>query len=462
MAGCSLPQLKSVPAPTPDEVATYVKEMRTSAASVQGMTPREYLTASIVYSNQKCKDFFVQLAEFDREAQLAERLLNAATAAGTSLFPIQGNEAKALRGSTIYSAIITGGIAFTTAVREVYAFKPYANELGLKVTESQNVFLAADSTRLSIKIVSDYSNRELADQLRRSVNGTVFTPIPDVNFIIDINAITRDEAMMLARYIAQGYAYQCSVVNINNLIRNSITHATIANVASGLAAESGLGQAAVTAVAAEGPVVFNNKMGSRLPTSSNGSVNRPRPEPPPTPAVQRIGGAQGPVEQALSRQEGEQLQRSLCVKPADGNFGNTGSLTRQAISLMKQSRNHTVSAILTSPEEVDFLFKLGDCPPHLLNIFERIQLSDGAKVAELHQELLKAMRFLQQKPGKSGQRVQVPVQVAVDDFGRQTQITASTRLAIQVVAQSIDPKAKSEQFTFGIRGAIKDYIAAPF
>jgi hypothetical protein len=229
LCGCGLNELQSVAAPTPLQVADYINEMRRGAEAVKGMTPREYLTASIVHSNQKCKEFFVELAEYRRRSAAVDRLVNIAAAAGAPLFPIYD---VSQRSQTIFTAALTSVAALNEAVREIYAFGPYATEISQKVTEAQNVYLADKGTRLAIRIVSEYSSRELASYLRHSATGNTFAPIPQINFVVDINAITRDEAMLLARYVAQGYAYQCSVANINSLVRTSIANARIGNVVS--------------------------------------------------------------------------------------------------------------------------------------------------------------------------------------------------------------------------------------
>lgn len=246
-SGCGQSNLNSVLAPSPAQVASYINEQRAAAEAVKGMTPREYLSASIVYSNQRCKEFFIALSEFQRDSRLIDKVLQVALAAGTSLFPIYD---LSRRSQAMFTAMVGGAAVLNDGVREIYAFGPYATELNSRVTEAQNVYLAARSTRDAVTIVSSYSSKELRGQLLTSLSGNVYAPLPSVDFVVSIDGITRDEAMLLARYVAQGYAYQCSVPNIQNLIRASIATARIENIAA--EKTGGMTQAVPSAVAADG------------------------------------------------------------------------------------------------------------------------------------------------------------------------------------------------------------------
>ncbi len=246
-SGCGQSNLSSVLAPSPAQVAGYINEQRTAAEAVKGMTPREYLSASIVYSNQRCKEFFIALSESQRDSRLIDKVLQVAQAAGTSLFPVYEISR---RSQAMFTAFVGGASVINDGVREIYAFGPYATELNSRVTEAQNVYLSAQSTRDAVKIISNYSSRELRGQLQTSLSGNVYAPLPAVDFVVSIEGITRDEAMLLARYIAQGYAYQCSVPSIQNLIRSSIATARIENVAGDKT--GGLTQAVPSAVTNDG------------------------------------------------------------------------------------------------------------------------------------------------------------------------------------------------------------------
>ncbi len=247
LSGCGQSNLSSVLAPSPAQVASYINEQRTAAEAVKGMTPREYLSASIVYSNQRCKEFFISLSESQRDSRLIDKVLQVAQAAGTSLFPVYEISR---RSQAMFTAMVGGAAVINEGVREIYAFGPYATELNSRVTEAQNVYLSAQSTRDAVTIISNYSSRELRGQLQTSLSGNVYAPVPSVDFVVTIDGVTRDEAMLLARYIAQGYAYQCSVPNIQNLIRSSIATARIENIAADT--KGGMTQAVPSAVSGDG------------------------------------------------------------------------------------------------------------------------------------------------------------------------------------------------------------------
>jgi hypothetical protein len=459
LSGCGLTDLRSAMAPTPSQVADYVKELRAGSELIKDMTPREYLTASIVYSNQKCREFFNAITEGQRDSQMINKVLNLAMAAGTSLYPVY---AASQRSQAVFTAILTGGIAANDAVREIYTFGPYANELANKVTEAQNVFLGAQSTRVSISIVSEFSSRELTQKLQVNASGHEYTPLPSLDFVIKLDHVTKDEALLLARYIAQGYAYQCSVANISSLIRSSITSARIENVATPQSgsmsqavpvpvqqpARSNLGNPVNTGggsgkpVKPQAPVVANNNAGS-------GSA--PKPQPPQT-TTPRILGAISTLEKDIEFADGVRIQQALCVPQADGDFGAASSPTREAIGQFQATKRLSVSGLLTDPQDKAFLLKLGRCEAPYATIYERLTLDVAGKIKNFHADLRKAMKVLKSPPPASSD-------LWSDDFANQTQITKRTRDAI-VFIQHDESKPETGALTVAVHDSIRNKATA--
>lgn len=473
LGGCGLGNLTSVSAPAPSQVADYINEMRAGAALVKDMTPREYLTASIVYSNQKCKEFFVAMSEAQRESKLIDKVLNAATAAGTSLYPVYGASQK---GQAVFTAILTGGLGLNDAVREIYTFGPYANELGNKVTESQNAFLGAQSTQSSVAIISEFSGNALKGRLQESSRGHEYSPIPEVNLVININHVTRDEAMLLARYVAQGYAYQCSVANIGNLIRSSIA---TARIGIGNTGRGGPMSQAVTApidklgnpekIDGDAPV---QKPGSLKPNKNGGGEsNSPKtngggpkvtlndPKIVPSPGGPRISGGLSALEQNILLADGVRIQQALCLSKTDGDFGSELSPTRAAIRLFQVTRKQTPTGILSEFDR-DSLKSLDGCPAVYRNIYERLTLDVPGKVGDLHVELQKAVGFVQ-KQRLAKNLPSLPQSVLSDSIGKQTAITSLTRDAIGVVQAEAGLPANGE-LTPELRSKIKNFGLTDF
>jgi hypothetical protein len=203
LGGCSGIELTPLSAPVPGQVVAYAEEM--SVVAKQDMSAREYVGASIVYSEQKCEEFFNALSRFRQDAKMFDKVLIAAAAAGTPLYPIFKISQTA---QTVFSTSITAGQTVTASYGEIYAFTPYAEELRVLVKDAQASYLASEVSGFVRAIDDKRAPLSLASKG---------------------SELTQREAYLYARYVANGYAAQCSLSNLHALIRQSIIKARISN-----------------------------------------------------------------------------------------------------------------------------------------------------------------------------------------------------------------------------------------
>ncbi len=456
VGGCGL---SSVGTPSPLDVAAYVNDQRTAFDAVKGLTPREYLTASIVYSNQRCKEFFIALAEADRQRQLAEKLLTAAGAAGASLFPVVSGSPRDL---AIYTASIAAAAALNDGVNQIYGFAAYGNEIANKVTESQNVYLSAASTRDSIRIVSAYSTQELRGRISTSIAGSTFAPIPAVNLVINIDHVTRDEAFLLARYVAQGYAYQCSVANINTLVRSSIATARIGNHAGG--GRGGFYQAVPGAMGGQtgtggGTGSDNTDRGDLRPAGGRGGTPRNRdrdddnmavsPPPPPSPLPKPIApgskqaqpselGALTAVENGLTSTQITTLQNNLCITAADGMLGSASSQTRAAIGNYQAATGQAQTGSIDTDAQLNEIRNSPSCilpRTERFAAFHKFYLASPQRRQTFYADLVAAMRYLGSAP-LGLRQVSVPARMTESSLEGDVSAPQLTRQAIRLIEEA--------------------------
>lgn len=483
LGGCGLPSIGS---PAPADVAAYLNDQRAAADLVKGMTPREYLTASIVYSNQKCKEFFIALAEADRKRQLVDTLLSAASAAGASLFPVVSASTRDL---AVYTISIAGASAINDGINQIYGFASYGNEIANKVTEAQNVYLSATSTRDSIRVVSAYSTRELRGQIRTSLSGNTFAPIPTVNLVINIDQVTRDEAFLLARYVAQGYAYQCSVASINAIVRGSIATARIGNHASG--GRGGFFQALPGPVGSDGPPGTGGRgtdgPGPGGPLAGGGNAQRPgpiadnndtgarpkRPQPAPDPKdtgpTQQSGnptpsdelGAITTVERGLTSAQIITLQNNLCVA-ADGKLGPVRSPTRMAIENYQTATGQRASGTIDTDVQLNDIRNSPSCllPRDPRSAYHKFYLAGPQRQQRFHADLLAAMRYIATSPPGLARRVDVPPRLTERSLDGDVDAPLLTRQAIRLIEEArgispttgiLDPRNLAAVIEYGSR-----------
>ncbi len=450
VGGCGL---QSIGSPAPLDVAAYINDQRLAADAVKGMTPREYLTASVVYSNQRCKEFFIALAEADRKRQLVDTLLTAAGAAGASLFPVVNSSTRDL---AVYTASIAGAAAINEGISQIYGFAAYGSEIANKVTESQNVYLGAVSTRDSIRIVSAYSSQELRGRISTSFAGNTFAPIPAVNLVINIDHVTRDEAFLLARYVAQGYAYQCSVANISTIVRASIATARIGNHAGG--GRGGLYQAVPGAIG--GQTGGSDQVDVR---PGGGRTGRPRspdrdddgplvlpPAPPPTPPPKKpVDGGSLPVtpnelgavtvvENSLTSPQITTLQNKLCVAAPDGRLGPSTSQTRSAIANYQAATGRAQTGSIDNDAQLSEISNSSTCVlprNEPFAAFHKFYLANPQRQQVFHADLFAAMRYLGSAP-LGLKQVNVPPRLMESSLEGDLSAPLLTRQAIRLIEEA--------------------------
>lgn len=211
MGGCSAFDLQPLTSPNPAQDIGYAEEL-TTIAGPKRILPKEYLAASIVHSEQKCEEFFNALSRFKQDSTMFDKVLAAALAAGTPLFPIY-------HVSQAAQTVFTGSIGTTQSVSksyaEVYAFTPYSEELRRLVKDAQQAYLDGEKVKSTVAVVYAYSGDASTKSKAVTVTGS------------EIKSVTLREAFLAARLVANGYAAQCSLANLHALVRESITSANI-------------------------------------------------------------------------------------------------------------------------------------------------------------------------------------------------------------------------------------------
>lgn len=83
LAGCGF-NPTGVGVVAPADVHAYYRQ---TAAEVGDMTAGEYMIASISYTNQKCHEFFDQLAKLKEDSSFLDQVISAGLAAGVPRGP---------------------------------------------------------------------------------------------------------------------------------------------------------------------------------------------------------------------------------------------------------------------------------------------------------------------------------------------------------------------------------------
>lgn len=217
LAGCSAYSVQPLTSPPPQEVVNYADEL--AGVVKPDMTPREYLAASIVYSDQKCEEFFNALSRFKQDSSMFEKVLSAALTAGTPLYPIFGVKQAA---QTVFSTTLATTQSLTNSYAEIYAFTPYAEELRRLVKDAQQTYIDGPRVKAMVSVINLYSPTNPVTTVDPSGSVTV----AGNSFVA--SSVTRREAYLASRMVANGYASQCSLANLHSLIRQSIQTAKVA------------------------------------------------------------------------------------------------------------------------------------------------------------------------------------------------------------------------------------------
>lgn len=201
LCGCGKSVDALLATPTPPEVSQYATESgRVTVTDTLGRTRQmyssEYLLASINYTNQKCDDFFEQLARFNQDTSFVDKVLAASIAAATPLMATYGAGANAV-------ALTAASVAYAQNVNkfasEVYAFAPYATQLKRHVKQQ----MADKLTGIS----AEWRQGKLLENACPS--GGCYNEL---------------ERLVVVRGRAQQYANICSLANIRDIIDSSLTN----------------------------------------------------------------------------------------------------------------------------------------------------------------------------------------------------------------------------------------------
>jgi hypothetical protein len=201
LGGCAKSADALLTAPTPVEVTKYANDSgKVTVTDAQGNTRQmyssEYLLASINYTNQKCDEFFDQLARFNQDSSFVDKVLAAAITASTPLMAAYGVGQNAV-------AVTAASIAYAQNLNkfasEVYAFAPYATQLKRHIKQQ----MAEKLTGIS----AEWKQGRLVEQACPS--GGCYNEL---------------ERLVVVRGRAQQYANICSIANIRAVIESSLTN----------------------------------------------------------------------------------------------------------------------------------------------------------------------------------------------------------------------------------------------
>ncbi len=134
LAGCGA-NITGVGVVAPSDVRAYYQE---TAAEVGDMTAGEYLVASIAYTNQKCTEYFDQLAKLKEDSNFLDQVIMAGIAAGTPLATVYG-----VGAATVGTWAAGAGLAneLQKDAANIYLFAEFKEELKPLVFREMQSFM---------------------------------------------------------------------------------------------------------------------------------------------------------------------------------------------------------------------------------------------------------------------------------------------------------------------------------
>jgi hypothetical protein len=203
LSGCGFNPL-GAEIPNPPTVAKYVDE--TMVATQGQLTAGQYLVASISYTNEKCHDFFTNLAKVRQDSSFLQKVLSSAVATGSPVLALTETATTVGTASSLLS--FASGVAGDAST--VYILSDIKDEL-----ES-----------LIFKEMGDVLRSKNLDQLGDYVTGLNLRRGErlDINLDRSIAFFNRTDplAVMIARNIATDYAAKCTISNMKGAISRSI------------------------------------------------------------------------------------------------------------------------------------------------------------------------------------------------------------------------------------------------
>lgn len=206
LAGCGA-NITGVGIVAPADVRAYYQE---TAAEIGDMTAGEYLVASVSYTNQKCHEFFDQLAKLKEDSSFLDQVITAGIAAGTPLATLYGVGATTV-GTWAAGAGVVNELQKDAA--NIYLFAEFKEELKPLVFREMQSFMVKNKlagildVRIGFRSIDELSEDErvASPQLVRQ--------------FLDSNST---QAQIIARNLATDYAAKCSLANMRTLIADSL------------------------------------------------------------------------------------------------------------------------------------------------------------------------------------------------------------------------------------------------
>ncbi|MEZ5924519.1 MAG: hypothetical protein R3D57_09045 [Hyphomicrobiaceae bacterium] len=206
LAGCSA-DVTGVGVVAPADVKAYYQE---TAAEVGDMTAGEYLVASISYTNQRCHEFFDQLAKLKEDSRFLDQVITAGIAAGTPLATVYG-----VGATTVASWAAGAGLANTLQkdAASIYLFAEFKEELKPLVFREMQSFMVKNKLAGILDVRIGFRSPDDLSADERIGNAAL------VRQFLDSNST---QALIIARNVATDYAAKCSLANMRTLIADSL------------------------------------------------------------------------------------------------------------------------------------------------------------------------------------------------------------------------------------------------
>lgn len=206
LAGCGA-NITGVGVVAPADVRAYYQE---TAAEVGDMTAEEYLVASISYTNQRCHEFFDQLAKLKEDSSFLDQVITAGIAAGTPLATVYGVGAATV-GTWAAGAGVINELQKDAA--NIYLFAEFKEELKPLVFREMQSFMVKNKLAGILDVKLGFrSLEELPNEERVANPGRV-------QAFLDSQS---PKALIVSRNIATDYAAKCSLANMRTLIAESL------------------------------------------------------------------------------------------------------------------------------------------------------------------------------------------------------------------------------------------------
>ena len=206
LAGCES-NMAGVGTVAPADVKAYYQE---TAAEVGDMTAGEYLVASIAYTNQKCTEYFDQLARLKEDSNFLDQVIVAGIAAGAPLATVYGVGAKTV-GTWAAGAGLANELQKDAA--NIYLFAEFKEELKPLVFREMQSFLVKNKLAGIHDVMIGFRSIDELPREEQVANPAL------VRKFLDSQST---QALIVARNIATDYAAKCSLANMRTLIADSL------------------------------------------------------------------------------------------------------------------------------------------------------------------------------------------------------------------------------------------------